>query len=213
MTESTPPREYYQLAIYPTAGRVAKLDDNTIVSNHQRTCLFVTLFKTLNSGGSPTTGVQFELDADNTTGGYVDFETVSSVTLIRDYPITIIRTNPDADPRTITGQGQLISTDSRFHEHPTILSNSQNRVDTDLKLSPLTSQKRTGLTLQFGTEDTEGGAIMLTPAQTTHLADILSEKLHGTISFTDPKTVETGVINPDGNINSIKHNTFTRGTE
>lgn len=211
MTDATRSRTHLQLGIYPTAGRITTISStNEIQSHHRRTCLFLNVFQhNTNTDTNTEIGVQFHVDANESTGGYIDFDTPTALHQLKQYPRTIVSHQNSPAPIKLHGTGQVISHERLTYDHPEVYPGSPQQTQLSLHLKPVSVQTKNGLALQFGTTDMEGAEITLTPHQTTHIADILTETLHGKQSLEPPESTERAVVNGHGTINPIKYGTFT----
>lgn len=210
MTDSQPPREYLQLAHYPVHGYVHSTTDNTVekIHNH-RTVLWVNLVNLHTDQPTPI-GVQFHIDSNTTTGGYITFESEPELTDLSHYISSLSMTTTTPPPESIPGRGEVI--------HPHILSpadtelhpSPDNRTDVTLTFTPIRSQSRTGVTLSLSSDGTTGAEITLTPAQTIHLTKILSGVLKGNREFKSPQTTDRAIVEPDGQQTKHTQSAFTR---
>lgn len=203
-------REYLQLGIYPTSGRVSVLDTNEVTTEQQRTCLFLNLLLTSYELSKDVIGIQLNVDADTRIGGYADFDTKSTLMSLQQQPQAITNPRTETDPVTITGRGELMTADRLTTDTLEIRPTHENRTAVPVHLSAVCSQNRTGIEIQFGDTDTEGASITLTPFQSNHFARMLSDVLRGEHTFTTPENTERGVVNPHGTLKTINYDAFSR---
>lgn len=209
MTEPTAYREYLQLALYPTSGRIVTIKDGEASPKQQRTCLFLNLVQST-IDDQTTISVQLNVDASVKNGGYIDIVEDIPLNRLKAYPGSIRGSHGYGKPTRIRGRGQVISSKRLTKNDPEIYPTPDDRQELELQLAPVNTQDSTGMLMQFGTKDTEGAALTLTPYQTNHFAKMVKSVLNGGRSFSAPESPKRGIVKPEGGLNIMENDPFTR---